>query len=249
VEIPVNGELPVYPMTARDEITLRTPDALLNGQGVVDVIQSCCPNIKNAWRMPSVDVDATLIALRIASYGPGMDLTSKCPKCSETNEFTINLNTVLDGIRMPSYTEKIDCGHIKVKVRPQEYFSANQTEQIRFEEQRIISTLTNESLSDEQRIAEYSKHMERIVGLNLKVLCDSTEYIETADSDIVNNPEYILEFYNNCESSLITKIQEKLAGLSAEAKIKPIDVECEFCKDPYLLPIMFNYSSFFAKGS
>ena len=69
-------DLPVYPMTARDEITLRTPDALLNGQGVVDVIQSCCPNITDAWQMPSIDVDATLIALRIASYGNEMSFDS-----------------------------------------------------------------------------------------------------------------------------------------------------------------------------
>ena len=31
-----------------DEITFKTPDALLNGQATVDVIQSCIPNIKDA---------------------------------------------------------------------------------------------------------------------------------------------------------------------------------------------------------
>jgi hypothetical protein len=61
-------------MTTKDEITLKTPDALLNGQGVVNVIESCCPAIKDAWAMPSIDVDATLIAIRIASYGNQMDL-------------------------------------------------------------------------------------------------------------------------------------------------------------------------------
>jgi hypothetical protein len=41
VEMPVNGELPMLPMSTRDEIVLNTPDALMNGQGVVDIIQSC----------------------------------------------------------------------------------------------------------------------------------------------------------------------------------------------------------------
>lgn len=40
VDVPHNRELPVYPMTALDEITYRTPDALFNGQAVVTVIQS-----------------------------------------------------------------------------------------------------------------------------------------------------------------------------------------------------------------
>jgi hypothetical protein len=48
IELPVNGEIPVFPMTNADEITLKTPDALMNGAGIVSVIQSCCPNIVDA---------------------------------------------------------------------------------------------------------------------------------------------------------------------------------------------------------
>ena len=51
------GEFPVMPMTAKDEIKFKTPDALMNGQGVVDVIQSGIPNIKDAWQIKSHDVD------------------------------------------------------------------------------------------------------------------------------------------------------------------------------------------------
>jgi hypothetical protein len=45
IVMPANQELPVYPMTAIDEITYRTPDALFNGNAVVNVIKSCIPNI------------------------------------------------------------------------------------------------------------------------------------------------------------------------------------------------------------
>ena len=41
IEYPENGELEVYSMTAKDELVFKTPDALLNGQATVDVIQSC----------------------------------------------------------------------------------------------------------------------------------------------------------------------------------------------------------------
>ena len=69
VEMPDNGELPIYPMTAKDEMMFKTPDALLNGEATVQVIQSCIPQIKNAWAMPSIDCDAALIAIRMATYG------------------------------------------------------------------------------------------------------------------------------------------------------------------------------------
>jgi hypothetical protein len=53
-----NGELPVYPMTAIDEITSKTPDALFNGSAVVEIIKSCVPDITDPWSIPSTDLDA-----------------------------------------------------------------------------------------------------------------------------------------------------------------------------------------------
>ena len=123
LELPVTGEIPVYPMTARDEVTLRTPDSLMNGQGVVDVIQSCCPNIKDAWHMPSVDVDAVLIGIRIASYGNEMDLDTTCPFCQSENSHALDLSTILNGISCPNYVTKIEINNLKIKVKPQEFIT------------------------------------------------------------------------------------------------------------------------------
>ncbi len=49
------GEIPVLPMTAKDELSFKTPDAMMSGQATVDVIQSCVPNFKNAWKMVNFD--------------------------------------------------------------------------------------------------------------------------------------------------------------------------------------------------
>jgi hypothetical protein len=49
VDLPPNGEIPIYPMTAVDEIITRTPDALFNGSAVPDILKSCVPNIKDPW--------------------------------------------------------------------------------------------------------------------------------------------------------------------------------------------------------
>jgi hypothetical protein len=64
-------------MTAKDELMLKTPDALMNGQATVEVIKSCVPSIKNPWHMPSIDIDTILIAIRIATYGENMEFSSK----------------------------------------------------------------------------------------------------------------------------------------------------------------------------
>ena len=38
----ING-LPVYGMTGMDEIIMKTPDSLLSGESIAQVIKSCCP--------------------------------------------------------------------------------------------------------------------------------------------------------------------------------------------------------------
>ena len=69
LDFPESGEIPVYAMTARDELIIKTPDALINGESTVEVIKSCIPNIKDPWKMPNIDTDAILIAIRIAKIG------------------------------------------------------------------------------------------------------------------------------------------------------------------------------------
>mgnify|MGYP003346337812 FL=1 len=37
----ITGEIPVYPMTSKDEVMIKNPDALLNGESVASVLRSC----------------------------------------------------------------------------------------------------------------------------------------------------------------------------------------------------------------
>lgn len=250
LELPATKELPVYPMTAKDEITLKTPDALLNGQGVVDVIQSCCPNITDAWEMPSVDVDATLIAIRIASYGNEMSFESKCPHCGEDNSYGADLGMLLSRVKTPDYSQKIHVEGLNIKLQPQKYFSANETSQINYEEQRILLAINNAELDDETRAAEYNKHMKKLIDLNTKVYADSTEYIEIVETNtIVSDSQHIYEFYQNCSAEVCRVVKEKLKEFSEQGSIPPMDTNCNACSQPYQIPLVFDYSSFFGNGS
>src|SRR5210317_386019 len=116
------GELGVMPMTAKDEIRFKTPDALMNGQGVVDVIQSCVPDIKDAWQVKSYDLDTILVAIRIATYGETMDISFNVPGINEKASHTINLPSILDQLRStPVESEIILNDGLKITVRPSTY--------------------------------------------------------------------------------------------------------------------------------
>ena len=44
VEMPEVGELPVYPMTSKDDLLTKNPDALLNGDAVIKLVKSISNN-------------------------------------------------------------------------------------------------------------------------------------------------------------------------------------------------------------
>lgn len=70
----VNAEVRVHPMTAIDEITIKTPDMLFSGDAVRDIFSRCIPQIKNVDKLLAKDVDFLLICLRKVSYGDDMQL-------------------------------------------------------------------------------------------------------------------------------------------------------------------------------
>lgn len=248
IKLPVNGEIAIYPMTTRDEITLRTPDALMNGAGVVSVIQSCCPEIVDPWRMPSIDVDAVIIAIRIASFGPVMKFNSRCPHCNEVHDYGLDLQQVLGRIRMPNYDQPVVSEGLKIKLFPQPYFDLNQANMLEFEEQKLLQAIQNTELDPEVRSVEINKQVERIVAINVKTLTSSTQYIEMDDGTKVTEKEYISEFYVNSSNATTKAVQEKLAELNAEGAVKPLHVNCESCTKPFDIQVTFDYASFFDSG-
>jgi hypothetical protein len=248
LELSVTGEIPVYPMTARDEITIRTPDALLNGQGVVDVIQSCCPNIKDAWAMPSIDVDSVLLNIRIASYGNDMDFDSMCPKCNEENNFSLDMSGVVAQMTAPDYSQPLEVDGLKIKLRPQPYFEVNKINQVSFTEQQILRTINDESLSDEVKKAKSDEYLKKLIDLNIVVAVNSTESITTEDGTVVTNPAFIKEFYDMADFNVLKGIQDRLEAISANATVKPIETKCKHCENEYQVPMAFDYANFFARG-
>jgi hypothetical protein len=138
LELPETNELPVYPMTAIDEITARTPDALFNGTAIVELIKSCIPNITNPWAIKSMDMDAILIGIRAASGGEQLDIDTTCPKCETTATYGINLIGALTSLTPGDYTTPLEIGDLKIKFRPLTYKEMNQAAMGQFEVQKVL---------------------------------------------------------------------------------------------------------------
>lgn len=245
LDLPPNGEVGIMPMTAKDEILLRTPDALMNGQGVVNVVQSCVPAIKNAWAMPTIDVDAILIAIRIATYGETMEMDSKCPKCDHESRHGLNLSRVLLGVKAPNYNQTLEVDGLKIKFKPLNYIQSNKNNITSFEEQKIIQLINNENIDADTRKAQFDIHLQNIIKSNIALLSGATESITTEDGTVVTNPEFISQFYDNTNNHIIKTVQNKLKEFADAAQLPPTRVQCEACEHEYNVNVTFDYANFF----
>ena len=105
--MPETGELPVYPMTAIDEITVKTPDALFNGTATAELIKSCVPDIKDPWAINSIDLDAILIAVKSATGGNDLEIETICPNCQEDAKYGVNLVGLLSTLVSGDYDKEL----------------------------------------------------------------------------------------------------------------------------------------------
>lgn len=237
------GELPVYPMTAIDDITARTPDALFNGTAVVDIIKSCIPDIKDPWSIKSNDMDAILISIKTASGNGEMDIESVCPKCEEMNSYSVNLGAILSTLKSGNYDKLIDLGDLKIKFKPLEFREMNQAAIDQFEIQRVFASL--DSIESEEDKALAAKNaFENITLLTMNLLSKTIEYIQTPDTR-VEETSFILDYIKNCDRNIYKKIRDYQTNLRTGTEVKPLDVTCPSCDNKYQQQFSINPTDFF----
>lgn len=248
IELTPTGEYPVYPMTALDEITYRTPDALFNGQAVVNVIQSCVPNIKNAWAMPSVDVNTLLTSIRIASYGHSLDVGSTCPSCNETNEYETDLRVLIDGIQPMDYSQTLIIGDLTFAFKPMNYEESNKNTAVLFEQQRTVQSIYASDLEETKKLDLLNQAMDKITELTMKALKHNIAAIKTPNNMVVE-PEYIEEFLQNCDRELFNAIRDHVVKLRESSDMPPLKIKCSNCEHEYEQQLTLDQTSFFDKAS
>jgi len=240
-----NGELAVYPMTALDEITYRTADALFNGSAVANVMKSCIPDIIDPWQIASSDLDTLLIAIRIASFGHEMDFTSKCPKCEEINDFGIDLRTIMDQVAIGDFSTPVAIGDMQIFFKPLTYKDQNDNNTKQFEDQKMIEALPNSGMGEAEKLEALQKAFSNISLLTLNAIADSISMVKVGD-DVVVDKEYIKEYLQNCDNKAFGKIRKKIEDIKEKQDVKPLTITCADCKHTYETPFTLNVANFFA---
>jgi hypothetical protein len=248
LNMPPNGEIPVLPMTSVDEITYRTPDALFNGAATVSIIKSCVPNIRDPWAMPSVDINAVLVGIRIASYGHAMAISPTCPECKEVEDVMIDLRAVNDNITLGDYDTPIKLGDLEFYLSPITYNTVNHNSQVQFEQQQKINSISRDDSDDTAKMEKLKDVMTAINETTVQTIARSIGAIKSPTA-MVSEYEYILDYLRNCDSRTFNQLRDHVIKQREVSEIKPLNLTCSHCSHEYKQPFTLDLASFFGNNS
>lgn len=251
IDYPDNEEFPVYSMTAKDELAFKTPDALMNGQAIVDVIQSCMPNIKNAWDTPTIDLDTILIAIRLATYGEQMPFTHKIPIINEECDFEVDLRMLLDQQSNNQWINQVVISpELVIFVKPLTYRHLTQTSVKTFETNRILTVVNDEKIPDEEKLRLFNQSFSALTKVTIDLMAESI-YKIVANGEEVTESVWIKEFINNVDKDVFKTINDHLSNLKKQNDLKELEFatteeqQSRGAPARYSVPINFNDSDFF----
>lgn len=238
------SNVPIFGMSGMDEIIMKTPDALFSGEATIKLIESCCPFIKDASSVPSLDVDAILVAIRMATYGDTITIGATCSNCDTENEYEINLSEVLDHYTNKDYNNKITIDDLTVILKPLSYVELSRVNIENFKLQKMLQQVSTGELTEEEKQKYFDDIYQKLAEIQLDVLLSSIDSIVTP-SETVTSKEHIKEWLANTVSVSYNAIKQKLEENKKEWSLPAHSVKCTNCGHEDKVEFSLDRSSFF----
>lgn len=249
------GELAVYPMTARDELILKNPDALYNGEAIKQVLASVCPDIKDVNEMPAADIDTVLVAMRMTSFGDEMRLEVQ-HGCDASNgksqDVVVSLGTVVASMRpIPSEAGDVTLSTgLRVIMRP--YNLADQSVLLRtqFNSMRQLQAIeNNEKATTEQRAEAANSAYNTLIDLSQNLLAGCVQKVVTPDGQEVTDRKFINDWLRNLDRASVERLEQELKKFQEFGVVREVETKCDYCGGTYKTDMLFDPTAFFTDGS
>lgn len=249
------NELAVYPMTAKDELALKNPDALLNGEALKQVIGSVCPDIPNVNEIPAPDIDAILVAMRMTSYGDDMSLNvnHNCVESEgKSQHVTVGLGGVLATLKeIPDDVGKVTLASgVNVVLKPYTLESQSKLLRIQFTTMRQLQAAeANEKITIDEKANIANQGYDQLVSLSQEILSKSIISVTLPDGTEVTNSAHIYDWVKNLDRAANSRLDEELKRFGDYGITRTLKVKCEHCGEDFTSDMLFDPTSFFANGS
>lgn len=238
------NNVPILSMTGMDEILMRTPDALFNGEATYKVIESCCPFIKNAKYIPSVDVEMLLVSIRIATYGKILKMTQNCAQCNHENDYELDLDVVTGHFQRLSFVNEIKIDdNLIINIRPLTYEQMNYFSLENFKLQKTAAQAIGISEEEEKRRI-VDQVFSDLSELQLTLYLASIEQVRV-NNQTVTDQQHILEWLKNMDRNVFNTIKEKMEENKSQWEYPEQPVKCGNCQADNTIKPILDQANFF----
>ena len=254
VEMTDEQQVAVYPLSAINEIMLNTPDAMLNGQALENVVKDCAPGIKNAKRFMLPDLEALFVAIKSASNNGKMDYDRECPSCKHENSFELQCQSVLD---LMTYIDESDLTirfgqDLMVYVKPYDFEMRQIFMRREFEEEKLLRQLNdaNANIDELVKAGKMAESVERLSRITFSLVSRSIEKIVMMKSQTtVTDRDHINEWLMSISKQQADLVIEAVDKINKIGVMKTMNVQCTSCGHTWEDALSFDPSSFFGRRS
>lgn len=234
------------------ELTTRDPFLLASGKGIELLIPQVCPAILQPSKLAEIDLEAILIAARIATHGNIMAVDHKCThkvlaeedkegeekECGEENQIEVDLYDIILRyapiefnsnyiVEFPKYKQK-------VYLRPIEYGQAmsilKDSLKSMTKTEEFNNTPVDDLMDDENRLDEYAEYITKQAITTMGGIINSVFFVETDSGDRVFDREQIKEWLLAISKDDVKEILDKASDLSKELQGNTIiKYKCNGC--------------------
>lgn len=246
IEFTDMDEVGIMPMTGKDELILKNPDALLNGEALVEVIRSCVPAVKNPKALLSNDIDAIITAIRYATFNDKLETEMTCPSCKHENLFKLDLQYALDNMTYleKEYVINLESG-ISVFVKPYGFPELLRGLHAQFEQSKITRAIESENISDEQKMKMFTTAFTQMSLVTHELMLNSVVKVVNEQAGInVTDRQFIKEFLYNIEKKQVDQISDLIKEINQIGILKTFTAKCDKCGHEWESEIDFNPVNF-----
>lgn len=228
-----NGEIQVNPMTALDEIVMKSPNNLINGNGITEVLIKCMPQIINANDIFAKDVDYLMLCLRKVTYGDVVDVNynHECTETAKSHTYTTSLTKFINNAKQidpttinSMYSVTLDNGQV-VKMHP-----------VRFRD--IMKMMQASSMRvDNTSIEQLQNEMFNAV----------VSIISSVDG--IEDKADIMEWARTIPTTWFSKISNSVDKSSDWGPTTEFKTVCEDCGEEIEISVSLNPLTFFTQSS
>jgi hypothetical protein len=241
-----SGEVGIMPMTGQDEIILKNPDALLNGEALCEVIRSCVPAVSDPRKLLTNDIDAIITAVRYATFNDSLETDVTCPACGHEGHYKIDLEYAINNMTYleDQYIVHLDNG-LSVFVKPYGYPEIMKGLHTEFERSKMIRSVEGNNMTEEQRLSMFSEAIRKMAEITFDLLASSIVKIVNEQHGVdVSDRSFILEFLKNADKKYIDQVSDMVKAINEIGVSKEFKSVCEKCNHNWLAPIDFNPVNF-----